>query len=203
MMMAPGASPALPMAACSGIMRSRRDELFVTGRAFAVALSGFEVAEVPLGIQRRGAARSRGGDRLPVGVVDQVPRSKHAWDVGRGAAALDSDVAVLVQVDDALDELIARVVADGHEDPGCGQLTDLAGERVTQGHPGDLVLAVDLLDSALPREPDLGVGPRAGCHDLGGPQLVAAVHDGDRCGELGQECGLLHCGVTAACLLYT
>ena len=121
-----------------------------------------------LGVQGCRAARACGRDRLAVGVVDQVPGREHPGDVGRRAAALDLDVALLVEVDDALDELVAWVVTDGDEDAGGGQEAGRAGERVTQGHPGDLVLAVDLLHRAVPGEGDLGVGHRTGGHDLGG-----------------------------------
>ena len=44
------------------------------------------VAQVPLGVERRLAARAGGGDRLAVGVVDEVAGGEHARAVGaRGA----------------------------------------------------------------------------------------------------------------------
>src|ERR1035437_7593832 len=108
-----------------GMVASGRDELpDSVGRLSAwVALfgGGVEVAEVLLGGQGGGAAGACGGDRLPVGVVDQVSGREDPWQVGRGAVVLDCDVALLVEVDLALDELVAGVVADGHEDAGYRQ----------------------------------------------------------------------------------
>ena len=53
-------------------------------------------------------------------------------------------------------------------------------------------------DHGVPAELDLGVGEGPLLHDLGGPQLVAPVDDGDLGGEAGEEEGLLHGGVAAA-----
>ena len=47
------------------------------------------VAQVPLGVQRGLAARARGGDRLAVGVVDEVAGREDARLVGPRRAALD------------------------------------------------------------------------------------------------------------------
>ena len=44
------------------------------------------VAEVPLGVEGAHAARAGGGDRLPVGVVDQVAGGGGGSDHGRGLA---------------------------------------------------------------------------------------------------------------------
>ena len=156
------------------------------------------MGEEPFGVQGRGAAGAGRGDRLAVGVVDEVAAGEDARDVGAGGAALDQHVALGVELDVTLDQLVARVVADGDEQAGDGQLAGLAGDGVAQRDAGELVLAVDGVDGAVPREADLGVGVGALGHDLGGAQLVAAVHDRDRAGELGQEGGLLDGGVTAA-----
>ena len=62
----------------------------------------------------------------------------------------------------------------------------------------DLVVAEDVVDACVPEELDLRVGERPVLHDLGRPQLVAAVDDGDLVGELGEERGLLDGRVAAA-----
>ena len=73
------------------------------------------VAQVPLGVERATAAGAGGGDRLPVGEVDQVADGEDAGEVGLRARLVDLDVAVVVQVDLALDQLRARGVADRDE----------------------------------------------------------------------------------------
>ncbi len=52
--------------------------------------------------------------------------------------------------------------------------------------------------TALFRRTDLVVGEGPLDHDLGGPQLVASVHDRHGAGELGEEGGLLHGRVAAS-----
>ena len=72
---------------------------------------------------------------------------------------------------------------------------------VTVSRSGDAlqpVVAVQLDDLGVPGELDLLVGERAVLHDLGGAELVAAVHQGDLGGEPGEERGLLDGGVAAA-----
>ena len=85
-----------------------------TGMPSGVGTCG-RVAQVPLGVQRRLAARAGGGDRLAVGVVDQVARGEHARAVGPRRAALDGHVAVLVDVDLPVHERRLRLVADRDE----------------------------------------------------------------------------------------
>ena len=89
-------------------------------------------------------------------------------------------------------------MADRDEHAGGGVLARLAGDGVAQRDAGDLVLAVDGDDLAVPRELDLRVVRGAVGHDLGGAQVVAAVHEGDALAEPGQERGLLDGGVAAA-----
>src|SRR5665647_1490121 len=154
-----------------------------------------KVGEEPLGVECSSAARARGRYRLAVGVVDEVTRGEDARDVGCRGAALDQHVALRIQVDDTLDQLVAWVVADSDEHTGDGQLSCLAGDRVPQGHPGDLVLPVDGVHGRVPGEGDLVVVHRALDHDLGCAQRVAPVHDRHGSSEPGQEGGLLDGGV--------
>src|SRR5271168_2701859 len=85
------------------------------------------VAQVPLGVERRLAAGAGGGDRLAVGVVDEVAGGEHAGAVGACGVTLGDHVAVLVNVDLAYDERRLRLVADRHEGPRSGYLKLLAG----------------------------------------------------------------------------
>ena len=58
-----------------------------------------QLFQVVLGIEGGRASRSGGGDRLPVGVVDQVSAGEHASQVGPGAAPPTDDIARLVEGD--------------------------------------------------------------------------------------------------------
>src|SRR6478609_1700151 len=191
-------SVVLETAPIGGSFQQRGGGGVVVDGAGGVRHHRWSVGEEPLGVERRGTAGAGRRDRLAVGVVDQVAAGEDARDVGAGGAALDEHVALGVELDDALDELVARVVPDGDEQARDGQLAGLAGDGVAQGDPGELALTVDGVDGAVPREADLGVGVGALGHDLAGAQLVAAVHDRDRPGELGQEGGLLDRGVATA-----
>src|SRR4051812_14420928 len=75
------------------------------------------VGEPALGVDRRRGAGARGGDGLPVDVVDHVAAGEDAVDVGAGAGVLDLDVTLVVELQLAGEQLAARVVADGHEHP--------------------------------------------------------------------------------------
>lgn len=83
--------------------------------------------EVPLCVECRLATTGGGRDGLALGVVDDV-----AGDVGARGGRGDLDVAVVVQLQLALEQLGARIVADGDEQAGYVQSLSLAGEDVTQ-----------------------------------------------------------------------
>src|SRR5918997_7135322 len=87
-----------------------------------VAAGVVQVGQVALRVQRPRAPGPGGGDRLPVGVVDQVATGEHAGQVGPGGLAVGDDVALAVQVDLAVDQLRAGVVTDGDEQTGDRQL---------------------------------------------------------------------------------
>ena len=82
--------------------------------------------------------------------------------------------------------------------PVTGQLAGLAGHGVGQRDRGELVVAVQRGDRAVPHQLELRVGEGAVLHDLRGAQLVAAVDEVDLLGEAGEERGLLDRGVAAA-----
>ena len=156
-----------------------------------------ERGEVALGVEGRRAAGAGRGDRLPVVVVDQVAAGEDAREVGAGRGLLDEDVAVLVEVDLAGQQLGAGVVTDRDEEAGRVELALLAGLGVDQGQAGELVVAVDRLHGGVPGELDLRVGEGALLHDLRRTQLAATVDHRDLGGEAGQEGGLLDGGVAA------
>ena len=84
------------------------------------------MGEKLLGIQSRGAAGPSGGDRLTVAVVHEVTTGEHPGDIGERRAAFDEDVALVVEVDDPLDQLVARVVSDRDKQAGDREFTQFA-----------------------------------------------------------------------------
>src|SRR5437763_1099044 len=111
------------------------------------------------------------------------------------------DVAALVHLELACEELRVGLVADGDEEALGLERAALVGACVLDHHAGDpavLRVAQDLAHHHVPHELDLRVPPGAVLHDLGGAQLVAAVEHAHARGVLGQEVRLLHGRVAAA-----
>ena len=73
---------------------------------------------------------------------------------------------MVVQFDLAGDQRGVRDVADGDEDPGHQLHAVLAGHRVANLEPHDLVVAEDLGDLGVPLEADLLVREGPFLHDL-------------------------------------
>jgi len=64
----------------AGVLGDRtlgRNKAILPVRTFPGPLGRFEVAQVVLDVQCRRAARAGSGDRLPVGVIDEVPGGKN------------------------------------------------------------------------------------------------------------------------------
>ena len=125
---------------------------------------GRRVAQVPLGVEGAHAAGPGGGDRLAVGAVDDVADGEDAGEVGPGRAALGEDVAVLVGVDLAGDDLRFRDVPDRDERPFGREVLDLVGLGVAQPDLGQLALvaADELLGDERGLERDVGLLARPG-----------------------------------------
>src|SRR5215210_9033900 len=104
------------------------------------------VGKPALGVDRRGRARSRRGDGLAVDVVHDVAAGEDAVDVGAGAGVLDLDVALVVQLELAGEQLAAGVVADRHEQPAHGQGLGAAARHVGELHGVHGALAQDVGD---------------------------------------------------------
>src|SRR4051794_15197210 len=156
------------------------------------------LGEPALGVDRGRRAGAGGGDRLAVDVVDDVTAGEDAVDVGPGRGVVNLDVALVVELQLAGEQLAPGVVADGHEQPA--DVQDLGGTRVDVGDldAGNGVLPLHVGDLLAEGPADLLVVLRTLLHDLRGAELVAAVDDGDALGEAGEEGGLLHRGVTPA-----
>src|SRR3712207_7846896 len=84
-----------------------------------------------LGVDRRCGAGAGRGDRLAVDVVDHVTAGEDALDVGPRGGVLDLDVALVVELELADEELAARVVPDRDEHPGDRQLL---GREIGRAH---------------------------------------------------------------------
>src|ERR1700710_1867831 len=151
-----------------------------------------------LGVHGRCGTGAGRGDRLSVDVVDHVTAGEHAVDVGARGRVLRLDVALVVQLQLADEQLAARVVPDRHEQPADRQLLGGAAGDVGELDGGDGLLTQDVGHLLAQRPADLLVVLGALLHDLRGAQLRTAVHDGHALGEAGEEGGLLHGGVTAA-----
>src|SRR5690606_20175347 len=136
-------------------------------------------------------------DRLAVGVVDHVTGTEDAGKARAGRRRLDLQVALLVELQLALDQLGARVVPDGDEQARHRQVRQLARLDVAQLQTGELLVALDLGDLAVPDERDLRVGEGTLLHRLAGAQGVPAVDDRHGLGEAREEGGLLHRGVAS------
>lgn len=98
-------------------------------------------------------------------MIDQVTGSEDAVDGGRGGTGSDAHVSGVVEIDLALDELTARVMADGDEHAGDLECGGLTRDGVTNDEPGDAVLAEDLDGLRVGQEADLLVGLGALEHD--------------------------------------
>ena len=152
--------------------------------------------EPSLGVDRRHAPRSRRGHRLAVGVVLHVATGEHTLDVGVRRAGHGDQVAVLVGVQHTSEQVGVRAVPDGDEQPAHVQCGRGPGVHVAHDRALETVAAQQVVDDGVPQELDLRVGERAVLHDLRRPQRIAAVHDGDLVGELGEEQRLFERRVT-------
>src|SRR6185369_13393508 len=154
---------------------------------------GGQTCDVALRVERGGTTGAGRGDGLPVGVIDQVTRGEDARDVGPGAWCGDLHVPGLVQLNLVHEELAAGIVANGDEHAGGVHDPLVVGVDVAEANAGDLAVdADDLADHGVPEHLDLFVGKSAFGHDLAGPELVAAVDDGDARCESSEERCLLH-----------
>jgi hypothetical protein len=150
------------------------------------------------------AAGAGGGDGLAVAAVLDVAAGEDAGDdfavEGGEDVVLGEDVAVVVEVEHALEGEGVGDVADAEEHEADGKDVLFAGGSVLEAEALDVLLldAEDLFDGGVGDELDVGVGHGAFEHDLRGTEVFAAVDDGDLGGEAGEEERLFHGGVAAA-----
>ena len=131
-------------------------------------------------------------------MVDDVTAGEDPGQVGPGTRVVDEDVAGVVEVHLAHEDVAARVVSDGDEQPGHLERALLPAAGVAQHQTREPVVAEHFGHLAVPGEADPLVRERAVLHDLGRAQGVPAVHDRDGLAEPGQEGGLLERRVATA-----
>src|SRR5918993_2277410 len=105
-----------------------------------------EGGEVVFGVERRGCTRAGRGDGLPVERIDDIAGGEYAGDGGLRAASLDRDGALGREVELAVHEVGARVVADRDEESVEVEPALLTGDGVAEGDAGDRGGAVDCGD---------------------------------------------------------
>ncbi len=151
------------------------------------------------GLEGGHAAGAGGGDGLSVAAVLDVAAGEDAGDTGQNVV-LGLDVAVIVEVDLAVEHFGVGLVADAEEEAGDGKDGLFAGLDVADVEAGDGFLfdAADFLNDCVGEELDLGIGDGALEHDLAGAEALAAMEDVDLGGEAGEEERFFHGGVAAA-----
>src|SRR5690606_20283323 len=120
-------------------------------------------------------ARSGGGGGLTVRRVDHVAGGEDSGYRCVRRAAVDPDGALRSEIQLAVHQMGARVVADRDEHALQVEFASGAVDGRAQTHTRSLELTEDLLDLAVPDELDLLVRERTLLHDLGGAQAVLAV----------------------------
>ena len=77
-------------------------------------------------------ARTRRGNRLAVGVIDQVAAGKDACEVGPRGTAIHHYVTLVIQGDLPLEKLTSRQVSNSYEQPGHIFLRSFACDGISQ-----------------------------------------------------------------------
>src|SRR5208282_3085886 len=125
--------------------------------------------EPALGVDCRHASGARGAHRLPVHAIGDIAGREYALDAAVSAAGPYYQVAELIHLELALEQVGVGPVADRHEDRVGLDVRGRAGLDIFQaraGNAGLVWLAVDLLDNGVPDEADLGILARAILHDF-------------------------------------
>ncbi len=142
-----------------------------------------------------------GGDRLAVNIVGHVTGGEHARHRGGGRERRGFDVAGMLHLELSGEQLGCRCVADGDEHAVRLHARRRVGFDVAQhrfAHLERVLVSRDLLEHAVPDHGDLRVLEQPVLQDLLGAETVAAMHDGDLGGEVGEKQRFLDRGVAAA-----
>ena len=150
-----------------------------------------------LGIERRFAAHSRGGDRLLINRIGHVAGGEDALDArgcAEGFGQLRQLKPLSSQFELTFEKLRVGRVADRHEHPRCGEGCCLAGLQVLQSHgchaeaPRRARVSggfpQDLFHHRIPVRRHLWIGKHALGHDRAGAiQRIAAMNQMHGTGE--------------------
>ncbi len=120
-------------------------------------------------------------------MVNQVSTGENPRQVGAGVRRIDEDVTLVVEVDLASDQLGAGIVANGDEQAGDGEFSDVTGDGVLDHDAVDLVITEHIHYLGIPHRLDLLVGQDTLRHHLAGTQLIAPVDEVDLVGEAGEK----------------
>lgn len=149
--------------------------------------------------EAEGGKRTGTSDGLAITLILHITSGKHTLEAGHAGTGLGDDVALVVEVDLALEQSSGRVVTDGVEEAVGVDGLLLAGDGVLDAQVGHqaagLVLAQHLDTHGVPADVHLGVLEEALGHGLAGAEGVATDQHGDTAAVLGQEHGLLGGGV--------
>lgn len=142
-----------------------------------------------------GKEHTGAGDGLSISLVLNITAGENTRKAGVAGTGLGEDVAVLVEVNLALDEGSGRVVADGVEEAiGANDLL-VARDGVLDSQMGQqahgLVFTQGLEGNSVETDGDLGVSEETVGHGLASTQLMTANQHGNAAAILGQEHGLL------------
>ena len=163
------------------------------------------VLKIFLRIQRGHAARAGTGDGLAIDVILHVPGGEYARDAGGGGIAVEAglggDIAVF-HGEFASEDVGVGLVADGDEHALQIFLNGRAGFDVFDAHAGNAaVVAQHFIQRVIPQDGGLAGGDALFefiDHDRLSAEFVAAMHDSDMAGDVGEVERFFQRGVTAA-----
>ena len=124
-----------------------------------------------IGLQRRHAPHSGGGDRLAERLVLHVAGGEHAGPAGFGRIGCGQDITFRIHVDLALEQAGRRIVADGNEEAVDGKVPFRAGIHIANPDAVDRLMAAFVAltqhfgDLVVPDHLDLRVAEQPVLHD--------------------------------------
>ena len=140
----------------------------------------FMLRQKTLGVDRRHTAGSRGGYCLSVICILSVAAGKNAFNIRLHRLAFGYEVSNVIHIENALEQVCIRLMADGDENALRRQNAPLVGLIIKNSDALDtrFFRAIDLKYLGVPKYFDLGMSQDTVLHYLGCAKLVTAV---DQC----------------------